>query len=99
LNADLALLPPAGTSRGRGDLALHPQEGMIYSPSHGDTEFTVPLFGEFILRFMECPVQAAKQLNSFPPVPPLFKGKSSARISPAPPYQLYVHGQPPAQCE
>ena len=26
--------------------------GMIYSPSHGDTEFTVPLFGEFMLRVM-----------------------------------------------
>jgi hypothetical protein len=23
---------------------------MIYSPSHGDIEFTVPLFGEFMLR-------------------------------------------------
>jgi len=26
------------------------RKGMIYSPSHGDTEFTVPLFGEFMLR-------------------------------------------------
>jgi hypothetical protein len=25
-------------------------KGMIYSPSHGDIEFTVPLFGEFMLR-------------------------------------------------
>jgi hypothetical protein len=28
------------------------RKGMIYSPSHGDTEFTVPLFGEFMLRVM-----------------------------------------------
>lgn len=27
-------------------------KGMIYSPSHGDVEFTVPLFGEFMLRVM-----------------------------------------------
>ena len=26
------------------------KKGMIYSPSHGDTEFTVPLFDEFIRR-------------------------------------------------
>ena len=28
------------------------KKGMIYSPSHGDTEFTVPLFDEFIKRIM-----------------------------------------------
>ena len=28
------------------------KKGMIYSPSHGDTEFTVPLFHEFMLRVM-----------------------------------------------
>jgi hypothetical protein len=28
------------------------RKGMIYSPSHGDIEFTVPLFGEFMLRVM-----------------------------------------------
>jgi hypothetical protein len=28
------------------------KKGMIYSPSHGDTAFTVPLFGEFMLRVM-----------------------------------------------
>jgi hypothetical protein len=27
-------------------------KGMIYSPSHGDTAFTVPLFDEFIRRIM-----------------------------------------------
>jgi hypothetical protein len=27
-------------------------KGMIYSPSHGDTEFTVPLFDEFMRRIM-----------------------------------------------
>lgn len=28
------------------------KKGMIYSPSHGDTEFTVPLFDEFMKRVM-----------------------------------------------
>ena len=28
------------------------KKGMIYSPSHGDTEFTVPLFDQFIKRIM-----------------------------------------------
>jgi hypothetical protein len=28
------------------------RKGMVYSPAHGDTEFTVPLFGEFMLRAM-----------------------------------------------
>lgn len=28
------------------------QKGMIYSPAHGDLEFTVPLFDEFMLRAM-----------------------------------------------
>lgn len=28
------------------------RKGMIYSPAHGDTEFTVPLFGEFLKRIM-----------------------------------------------
>lgn len=28
------------------------KKGMIYSPSHGDTEFTVPLFEEFMKRIM-----------------------------------------------
>jgi hypothetical protein len=27
-------------------------KGMVYSPSHGDTSFTVPLFGEFMKRIM-----------------------------------------------
>ena len=27
-------------------------KGMIYSPSHGDTAFTVPLFDEFMRRSM-----------------------------------------------
>ena len=27
-------------------------KGMIYSPSHGDTTFTVPLFDGFMLRIM-----------------------------------------------
>jgi hypothetical protein len=28
------------------------KKGMIYSPAHGDTDFTVPLFGDFIMRVM-----------------------------------------------
>ena len=28
------------------------KKGMIYSPAHGDMEFTVPLFNEFMLRAM-----------------------------------------------
>lgn len=26
------------------------QKGMVYSPAHGDTAFTVPLFDEFLRR-------------------------------------------------
>ena len=26
------------------------KKGMIYSPAHGDMAFTVPLFGEFMIR-------------------------------------------------
>lgn len=29
------------------------KKGMIYSPAHGDTDFTVPLFGDFMKRTME----------------------------------------------
>ncbi|MDI6935381.1 hypothetical protein QMN21_27835, partial [Serratia sp. Se-PFBMAAmG] len=28
------------------------EKGMIYSPNHGDTAFTVPLFDEFMRRIM-----------------------------------------------
>jgi hypothetical protein len=28
------------------------KKGMIYSPAHGDTDFTVPLFGDFMKRIM-----------------------------------------------
>ncbi|HCU25535.1 MAG TPA: AAA family ATPase [Deltaproteobacteria bacterium] len=31
------------------------KKGMIYGPSHGDTAFTVPLFGEFMRRTMPTP--------------------------------------------
>lgn len=34
-------------------------KGMIYSPAHGDTAFTVPLFEEFLMR--EIPVFSAKE--------------------------------------
>ena len=29
------------------------QKGMIYSPSHGEIDFTVPLFGDFLIRTMK----------------------------------------------
>jgi len=31
------------------------KKGMIYSPAHGDTDFTVPLFGAFLKRIMNTP--------------------------------------------
>lgn len=31
------------------------KKGMIYSPAHGDTAFTVPLFEEFLIRVMQNP--------------------------------------------
>lgn len=31
------------------------RKGMIYSPSHGDTAFTVPLFDEYMVRVMDLP--------------------------------------------
>jgi DNA-binding MarR family transcriptional regulator len=31
------------------------KKGMIYSPAHGDTAFTVPLFSEFMKRIMPSP--------------------------------------------
>jgi hypothetical protein len=30
-------------------------KGMVYSPAHGDTAFTVPLFDEFLLRALPRP--------------------------------------------
>lgn len=33
------------------------KKGMIYSPAHGDTAFTVPLFGDFMKRIMPTRVQ------------------------------------------
>ena len=38
-------------------IGAHPK-GMVSSPSHGDTAFTVPLFDEFILRVMPNPEDA-----------------------------------------
>jgi hypothetical protein len=35
------------------------KKGMIYSPAHGDTAFTVPLFGEFMKRIMPTGVHRA----------------------------------------
>jgi hypothetical protein len=49
-------------SLGRAVTSLGPirssliSKGMIWSPTHGDTAFTVPLFDEFMKRIMEsCP--------------------------------------------
>ncbi len=40
------------------------KKGMIYSPAHGDTAFTVPLFGEFMKRIM--PRNSARKLARTP---------------------------------
>jgi hypothetical protein len=34
------------------------KKGMIYSPAHGDTAFTVPLFADFMKRIMPVPTKA-----------------------------------------
>jgi DNA-binding MarR family transcriptional regulator len=34
------------------------KKGMIYSPGHGDTAFTVPLFDEFMRRIMPSNIKA-----------------------------------------
>jgi hypothetical protein len=36
------------------------KKGMIYSPSYGDIDFTVPLFGDYLVRnWIEAKVQQA----------------------------------------
>lgn len=35
------------------------KKGMIYSPAHGDTAFTVPLFADFMKRIMP-PAESAR---------------------------------------
>ncbi|MBI2779264.1 MAG: AAA family ATPase [Gammaproteobacteria bacterium] len=40
------------------------KKGMIYSPAHGDTAFTVPLFGEFMKRIMPDSVQKTGNMPS-----------------------------------
>ncbi len=40
------------------------KKGMIYSPAHGDTAFTVPLFGEFMKRIM--PQNRARKTGKTP---------------------------------
>ena len=35
-------------------------KGMIYSPAHGDTAFTVPMFDEFLMRSMPSRSGAAR---------------------------------------
>ena len=44
---------PAHGDEGAGQ--LHQAKGMIYSPAHGDTAFTVPLFDDFMKRIMPRP--------------------------------------------
>ena len=34
------------------------KKGMIYSPQHGDTEFTVPMFDQYLKRIMDSPPPA-----------------------------------------
>lgn len=51
--ADIAAIlndDPTTLARVRGSLM---RKGMIYSPTHGDTEFTVPLFDDFMRRTMQ----------------------------------------------
>ncbi len=36
------------------------KEGMIYSPAHGDTAFTVPLLGDFMKRIMPAVVKPSR---------------------------------------
>ena len=45
--ADILGLQPQTVAPTRNNLI---KKGMIYSPAHGDTEFTVPLFGDFMKR-------------------------------------------------
>ena len=47
--ADVLKVKPASTSPTRSSLI---KKGMVYSPIYGDTEFTVPLFDEFMKRAM-----------------------------------------------
>lgn len=42
------------------------KKGMIYSPAHGDIDFTVPLFDEFMIRAI--PLQAVSSRPSSPRV-------------------------------
>jgi hypothetical protein len=47
------------------------RKGMIYSPQHGDTAFTVPLFDQFMRRTMpELPRPRAPRTRRSPPAPP-----------------------------
>jgi hypothetical protein len=47
--ADLLQIPITSAASLRNNLI---RKGMIYSPAHGDTGFTVPLFDRFMLRAM-----------------------------------------------
>jgi hypothetical protein len=40
------------TCQGRGRISRLIKKGMIYSPAHGDTAFTVPLFDQYMKRAM-----------------------------------------------
>jgi hypothetical protein len=43
------------------------KKGMIYSPAHGDTAFTVPLFDEFMKRTMAAPKRSKRKQHIPPP--------------------------------
>jgi Cdc6-like AAA superfamily ATPase len=47
--ADLLQIPISSAASLRNNLI---RKGMVYSPAHGDTAFTVPLFDQFMLRAM-----------------------------------------------
>ena len=45
-------------------------KGMIYSPAHGDTGFTVPLFDEFMRRTIPTPTPPSSSSSARRPAPP-----------------------------
>ena len=49
------------------------KKGMIYSPIHGETAFTVPLFADFMIRIMPYPVLAKSRGRRQNPIKELLK--------------------------
>jgi hypothetical protein len=48
-------------------------KGMIFSPVHGETAFTVPLFAEFMIRTVPYPVTAKSKRRPENPIKQLLK--------------------------